>query len=187
MTNNKKEIAYFMTRLYQKGLTSCSGGNISIIDNNKNVFITPSQKDKGKLMPEDIGEIDLNGNNYTPEIKLSMETDMHLAIYKKRPDVKAIIHAHPIYATSYAIKGKTINTKITDETHIILGNITSAPYALSGSKELATNLAKNIGNSNVVIMEKHGILSVGKTLFEAYNRIEVLEAAAKMNFIIDKI
>ena len=183
----KTEVANFMSRLYNKGLTTCSGGNISLFIDNNTILITPSQKDKANLKAEDIGIININGENLTPGIKMSMEAFMHLAIYNARPNVKAIIHAHPTYATSYAVAGKKINSNITDETHIILGDIAYAPYNKSGSKELAHNVAKHLLNLNVIILDKHGVLTVGETLFEAYNGIEILESAAKLNYISKKL
>ena len=183
----RKEVAYFMKRLYKKGLTTCSGGNISSRLDDETILITPSQKDKANLEAHDIGIINIKGDNHTLDIKLSMETQMHLEIYKARADVKAIIHAHPTYASSYAIAGKKINSRITDETHIILGEIAYAPYNKSGSKELAIDVSKHLSELNVIVLEKHGVLTVGKTLFDSFNRIEILESAAKLNFLSKNI
>ncbi len=184
---NKTEVAKYMSRLYDKGLTTCSGGNISIITENKVVIITPSQKDKSCISPDDIGIIDITGKNLSPDIKLSMETQMHLEIYKKRKDIKAIIHAHPVFATSYAIAEKEINTAITDESYEILGDIAYSSYEKSGSFDLANKVSEKLVASNIVIMKKHGIVAVGRSLFEAYNRVEVLETVARMNYILKNL
>lgn len=183
----KKEVAYYMRRLYKKGLTTCSGGNISMRWKKNIIFITPSQIDKGTLKGKTIGEVTLSGENQSPGLKLSMETKMHLEIYKTRPDVKAIVHAHPVFATSYAGTDLKINTNISGESRALLGDLVYAEYALMGTEELAIKVANCCTKGNVIIMQNHGVLTVGKTLFEAYDRIEVLEAAAKISYITEML
>jgi len=179
----RSQVALFMKRLYDKGLTTCSGGNISVLNENKELLITSSGKDKGNLLPEDIGKCTLEGENKSPELRLSMETAMHTSVYKARSDVKAVIHAHPVYATSFAATESEIDTRLSGEMRALLGKIGIAEYACMGSNLLANNVASAISGSNVVLLKNHGVIAVGKTLFEAYDRIEVLETAAKMTFI----
>src|SRR5512145_315652 len=96
----RTEIACFMRRLYKRGITTASGGNISIrID--EGILITPSAVDKGSIKGKQIGLVSFDGKNVTPELKPSMETGMHLAIYKSRPDINVIVHAHPPFATCF--------------------------------------------------------------------------------------
>ena len=178
----REEVAYFMRRLYEQKLTTTSGGNVSLRVGDK-VFITPSQLDKGRIKSEEIGMITLDGENLTPHLKVSMESKMHLAIYNQRSDVKAIVHAHPVYATSYAIAGKEIKTNLAGEAWAVLGKTVFAPYALMGSQNLANNVGTAALNGNCILMENHGILTVGENLLQAFDRLEVLEAAAKMNLI----
>ena len=181
----REEVAYFMRRLYQQKLTTCSGGNISRRIDKRSIAITPSRLDKATLQTEQIGVITTDGKSQTPELKFSMETGMHLAIYNKRPDVKAIVHAHPTIATSFSVMNRSINTALTGEARFILGDPAIADYALMGTPELAAIVSEKILDSNVVITKNHGILTVGKTLLEAFDRIEVLESAAKMTLITD--
>ncbi len=187
MTSNflkeRTEVASFMTRLYTKDLTTCSGGNISMKIDDNLVAITPSQVDKGNLTPDDIGIVELNGTNHTPSLKLSMETGMHLEVYKTRPDISAIVHAHPVTATSFTASDKKICTELTGETWALLQEPVFAPYALMGSQQLAVNVAEAAGKGDIVMMENHGILTVGTSLFAAYNRLEVLESAARITLI----
>jgi len=182
----KKEIAYFMRRLYRQKLTTTSGGNISA-RKAKSVFITPSAIDKGEMLAEQVGELDLNGNIIESKHKLSIETAMHLAIYKARPDVSAIVHAHPPYGTAYASSNKTLNSKLTSEGRLVLGNIAFAKYALMGTQDLADLVANEAKNSNVILMENHGVIALGETLLEAFDKLEVLEFTAKMNFITETL
>ena len=182
----KKEVAYYMRRLYRQQLTTTSGGNISAKQNHS-IFITPSGIDKGEIQTEEIGKIDLEGNSIESRHKLSTETPMHIAIYKARPDIKAIIHAHPPYGTAYASSNKNLNSELTSEGRLILGEIAFAKYKLMGTQELADVVAKSAKDSNVILMENHGIIALGKTLLEAFDRLEVLEFTAKINFITETL
>ena len=179
----KQEVAFFMRRLYERGLTTCSGGNVSQgVDDI--ILITPSQTDKGYIQAEQIAEIHINGENLTSHLIPSMETAMHLAVYKCRDDVNAIVHAHPITATAFAATNKEINCKLTGETRAIIGIPANASYALMGTQELVEKVAEAAIKANVVLMENHGIICFGKNLLLAFDRLEVLEAAAKQTLII---
>jgi len=183
--SQRKEVAYFMRRLYEQKLTTCSGGNISLkIDGNK-ILITTSQLDKARLTPEQIGIITVDGENLTPELKPSMETGMHLSIFKKRPDIKAVVHAHPPYATSFSATNKKINCKLNGEARFVIGEPLYTEYALMGSEKLAEIVSEATLNGNVVLMKNHGVLTVGKTLLEAFDRLEVFEASAKITLITE--
>ena len=179
------ETAGYMKRLYEKKLTTCSGGSISFRVADDIILITPSALDKGNLKSETIAIVKLNGENLTPELKTSIETEMHLEIYRRRPDIKAIIHAHPLHASLFTATDKKLKTDILDETRIILGEPVMAPYALTGTKELALSVGNAVKNNKtkVVLMENHGVITVGNSLFQAYDRIEVLEAAAQMTLM----
>ncbi len=180
----KEDVAYFMRRLYDQRLTTTSGGNISFRMEDQ-VFITPSQTDKATITAEEIGVLSISGENQTPHLKPSMESKMHLAIYHLRPDVKAIVHAHPVFATSFCISKKEIKTNLAGETWAVIGIPVKADYRLMGTKELADIVAEASLNGNVVLLENHGVLAVGKSLMQAYDRLEVTEVAAKITFITD--
>lgn len=179
----KSEVAYFMRRLYEQKLTTCSGGNISFKIDDDNILITPSQLDKARLSSEHIGVMSLEGKNKTPELKPTMESGMHLSIYKSRPEVKAIVHAHPAYATAFSATDKKVNCKLNGEASFVIGKAAYAKYALMGSEKLAGIVSKATMNSDVVVMKNHGILAVGETLLQAFDRLEVFEASAKITLI----
>lgn len=182
-TKEKNEISGFMQRLYNKGLTTCSGGNISLRISEKNMLITPSRTDKGNLSPEEICALDMDGNITISGINISMESKFHMAIYKKRPDINAIVHAHPVYATAFSLSDEKFDTSLTGETRALLGTPVIAGYKLMGTEELAAEVSSVCEHSNVIIMKHHGIITVGKTLFEAYDRMELCEVNAKMLYI----
>jgi L-fuculose-phosphate aldolase len=181
----KKEVAYFMRRLYKKNLTTTSGGNISYKFDDDTVLISPSELDKARIKGKQTGVITMGGKSLTPDIKFSIETNMHLLIYKNRPDIKAIIHAHPPVSTSFTAMNKSINCKLISESYFILGTPQVASYALMGTQTLANIVSEKAIHTNVILMENHGVICLGKSLLEAFNKIEILEAAAKMTLITE--
>jgi L-fuculose-phosphate aldolase len=182
--SERKEVARFMRRLYNYRLTTTSGGNISMRSSADTIIITPSATDKGTMRWEEVGIMTLHGENLTPHLKPSIEAEMHLSIYRKK-DVKAIVHAHPVFATAFTALKSRINTNLTAEACAILSEPVLVPYALMGSIELAKIVAKSIKESDILLLENHGILTVGDSLLQAFDKIEVLENAARMTFIVE--
>lgn len=181
MENTKEEIAYFMRRLYQQKLTTTSGGNISV-RMGELILITPSGTDKGRLTAADIGVMNLQGEMLGEYFKPSIENRMHLEIYHIRPDINAIVHAHPQAASTFAASKAKLNTYLLAESYVILGEVATAGYHCIGSEELAEETAQCIGSgANCVLMLNHGALAVGKNLLEAFDRLEVMETCAQIN------
>jgi len=182
-TKEREEVAYFMRRLYERRLTTCSGGNISLLVTEDIILITPSGLDKGRIDAEQIGIMSLSGQNITPSLKPSIETGMHIRVYQNRPDIRAIVHAHPVVSSSFAASEKEINTSLIAESRAVLGKPARAAYAFMGSPELAAIVAQAVAGANTVLLTNHGVLSIGQTLLQAFDRIEVLEAAATITLI----
>jgi len=180
----REQVASVMRRLYRQGLTTCSGGNVSLRCGDV-VLITPSGTDKGEITAGQIGAVTISGENLAPGLRLSIETEMHLEVYRNRPDVKGIVHAHPVTASAFAAMDAEIDTRLTAETWHVLGVPVRAPYALMGTKELAQIVGQAARQGNAVIMENHGVLTMGETLFRAFDRMELLEAAARMTWIAE--
>jgi len=169
--SERKEVARFMRRLYKHGLTTTSGGNISLRLSDELILITPSATDKGRMKWKEVGIITIFGENLTPHLKPSIETAMHLSIYKKKKEVLAIVHAHPVFASLFtAIKAK-INTNLTAEAKAILGDQLFVRYAVMGSAALAEVAAENILKSDILLLENHGILTTGSNLLQAFDKI----------------
>lgn len=182
----RKNVAHFMRRLYKHGLTTTSGGNISQRISDEIILITPTGTDKGRMNWKEVGVVNIFGENLTPDLKPTMEIEMHLSIYKKKTDVFAIIHAHPIFASLFtAIKSK-INTSLTAEAKAILGDPLLIRYAVMGSIELAEVVSDNVLKSDILLLQNHGVLTTGTTLLQAFDKIEVLENAAKMTLMTEK-
>jgi L-fuculose-phosphate aldolase len=179
----RKEVARFMRRLYKHGLTTTSGGNISLRLSDELILITPSATDKGRMKWKEVGIINILGENLTPHLRPSIETAMHLAIYKKKKEVTAIVHAHPVFASLFTAIRAKINTNLTAEARAILGVPLFVKYAVMGSLALAEVAAENILKSDILLLENHGILTTGSNLLQAFDKIEVLENAAKMTLM----
>lgn len=183
LATQREEVAYFMRRLYNKNLTTCSGGNISLRGPDDLVLITPSALDKGELQPDQVVLVTMDGKNLTPKYKPTIEVDLHTALFKKRPEIGAVVHAHPAFATAFACMEREILPGLTNETFLLLGEIVQAPFAAPGTKELAELVAKAMHSANVGLMKNHGAVTLGRTLLKAFDLLEVTELAAKMTFI----
>lgn len=177
----KKEIAKYMKRLCDSGLTTSLGGNISCLTK-AGIFVTPSGIDKYELLPDDIIKLSLDGQLIDGKNKPSIESMMHVKIYEMRQDIGAVVHAHPLYTTLFSASNEKINIAYTAEALKNLKCIEYSKFQLMGSQELADVVSAAARNANIIIMENHGAVTLGKTLLEAYYRMELLENAAKMSF-----
>lgn len=180
----RKLVASFMRRLYNHGLTTTSGGNISCRISDEIILITPSATDKGNMKWKEVGIMTIQGENLTPDLKPSIESEMHLSIYRNKKEIRAVVHAHPVFASSFTAMKCKIDTNLTAEACAILGNPLTVPYALMGTSDLAKIVSENIVNSDILLLENHGILTTGPNLLQAFDKIEVLENAAKMTLIV---
>jgi len=168
-----------MCLIYQLGLTTTSGGNLSILDEEGNIWITPAGVDKGSLTPKDIVMVKPNGETEGLH-KPSSELPFHRAIYEARPDLKAIIHAHPPALVSFSIVRKIPDTSALPQAQHLCGPVGYAPYKLPGSRDLGESIAAEFKNGyNCVIMENHGTVVGGSGILKAFQRFETLEFCAR--------
>lgn len=181
----RQNIVEIGRRLYQKGYIAGTEGNISIRITKNEIIITPAGFPKGNLQPKNLIKIDLAGKKIKgPEGSLpSSETAMHLAIYKSRTDVKAVIHAHPPFATGFSVARVPLPKKILPELILTLGEIPLSEYATPTTQKLAKAVSKLIINHDAVLLANHGIVCVGKNIDDAYYKIELVEHFAKICFI----
>lgn len=174
-------VAAIMVRLYTRGLTTTSGGNVSLRLADGGMLITAAGTDKGTMSAADIVVMGPDGTNHTPHLRPSTEHGMHAAILRRHPRVGAIVHAHPPAATSFAVTGRPLDCRVMAEAYALIGEPVVAPYALTGTPELAESVAAALGpHTACVLMEHHGVLAVGRTLLEAFDRLEVLENTARI-------
>ncbi len=179
--DTKKKLCKIGKKMKNAGLVAACDGNISFRSTNGLIVITPSGVPKGELKPSQLLVMDENGVVHKGAGKPSTETALHLCIYKARPDVNAIIHAHPITATAVTVAGLSFPSQIVTEGALVLGHsVPTVPYAAPGTKELAEACTAYAKQANVFLLERHGAVALGKELSEALYRMETLEAVAKM-------
>lgn len=175
----RNRIAMIMELIYKNGMTTTSGGNISIKDEDGNIWVTPAGYDKGNLTPKDI--VCVKADDSIDGIhRPSSEFPFHKAIYELRPDLQAVIHAHPPALVSFSIVRQIPDTNIIPQTRKFCGPVGYAPYKLPGSEELGQSIAETFQKGfNSVIMENHGTVVGGSNLFRAFQRFETLEFCAR--------
>lgn len=173
------EIMQTMDRIYRYRMTTTSGGNLSIRDNNGDIWISPARIDKGNLTRKDIVRVS-PGGALDGLHKPSSEFPFHKAIYDARPDIHAIVHAHPVALVAFSICRQTPNTRLFHQAHWVCGNVGFAPYALPGSEQLGIHIADSFKQGcDSVILENHGVVVGGQSLSHAFERFEAFEFAGK--------
>ncbi len=181
MSDKRRELTDFCSLLYERRLTFSAGGNVSVRDG-ETILITPSGRNKGLLSPEDMVAVDMDGQPLEGG-KPSIELGFHLAIYRSRPEVGAVVHCHPLHSTALAVRGEPLRCGLTPEGVLLLGDVPLVPYATPGSEELVRLVSAYALDHDAIIMEKHGALTVGADLEQAYNRMEELEFQAQLQFL----
>ena len=161
-------------RLYDRNMNAALGGNVSIRLGDE-IAITPAGSNKGFMTEDDVVVVDMNGTKLRGNGKPSSEGKMHYEIYKLRPDVQAIIHAHPPFAVGFALAHRDLPDDILPEATIVLGHVPCLPYVTPSTMELAREVAQGLAHRNAAFMANHGAITAGVDLEEAYNRMELLE------------
>jgi L-fuculose-phosphate aldolase len=179
-THPREQILNIMDRIYSHGMTTTSGGNISIRESDGTIWITPAGIDKGSLTWEDIVRVAPDGE-IEGRHRPSSEFPFHKAIYEVRPDLCSIVHAHPNALVSYSVVRKVPPVKVIPQAHSVCKNIGFADYALPGSELLGQNIAKAFADGiESVILENHGVVCGGTDLLDAFSRFETLEFCGRL-------
>jgi L-fuculose-phosphate aldolase len=180
MAHPRDLLVEMMNRVYRYGMTTTSGGNLSLMDEEGAMWITPGGVDKGALGREDIVKV-LPDGTAEGRHQPSSELPFHRAIYAARPDVRAIVHAHPPTLVSFSAVRKAVETRMVPNAYLICGDCPVVEYALPGSEELGSRIAEQfVRGFNVVLLENHGTVTVGGDIFEAFMRFETLDFCARM-------
>lgn len=175
----RREITYAGRRLWQNGLVAHTDGNISARLDNEWILITPSGVNKGALKPHQILKVHLREGIVDGNGKPSVETPLHLEIYRTHPDVNAVVHAHPPYATAFAAAGIALTEPVFPEMIVRFGEIPLVPYATPGTERLAELVAEALVEHDATLLQNHGAITVGRTVEEACGLMEALEWTAK--------
>ena len=176
-----EQIAIIIGRIYRSGMTTTSGGNLSIMDDNGDMWITPAGIDKGSLTPSDIMCVKADGTIVGPH-KPSSEYPFHKAIYKLNPKARSVIHAHPPGLVTFSVVHQIPDTSIIPQARAVCGPVGFAKYALPGSELLGKMIVdefKKNPDYKAVIMENHGVVLYGEDIADAYQRFETLELCAR--------
>ncbi|MCF7854115.1 MAG: class II aldolase/adducin family protein [Candidatus Pacebacteria bacterium] len=187
LTHQRRQVAATMRRLYERNLTTASGGNISARTSADRILLTASKFDKAELSASQICILTLDNRNLTPDLTPSIEANMHLEIYRRYPGIQAVVHAHPVTASAFCASGTPVNCRFTAEAYAIIGEPVYAPYARMGTTELAKYVAEAVATGCCVLMENHGILATGDNLAQAVDRLEILEIAAQTTLILQQL
>ncbi|MFK9093724.1 class II aldolase/adducin family protein [Bacillus salipaludis] len=183
----KKQICDIGKRIYDKGFVAANDGNISIRISDNEFLITPTGVSKGSLTPEMIIKVDGQGAALEGDYRPTSEMKMHLLVYQERPDIQAVVHVHPPYATAFAIAGIPLDQAIMPESVVYLGTIPVAEYGTPSTVEVPNAIKKHVHEHQGVLLENHGALTWGKDLEHAYYLMESLEFTAKINWIAKQL
>ena len=178
----KKQICDIGKRIYNRNMVAANDGNISVKLNEHEFLCTPTGVSKGFMTPEFICKVDEKGNviQANPGFKPSSEIKMHMRVYAKRPDVGAVVHAHPTFATSFAIAGIPLTQPIMPEAVIALGCVPIAEYGTPSTMEIPDNVEKYLPYYDAVLLESHGALTWSTDLLAAYHKMESVEFYAEL-------
>jgi L-fuculose-phosphate aldolase len=167
-------------RLYDRGLIAGQDGNVSVRLRSGHILVTPSGLSKVDVTPEVLVELTPEGSQVTPGPAASSEVGMHLRIYRERPDVRAIVHAHPPVATAFGVAGRDFMDALLPEVIFHLGRVPLVPFALPGTPALGDAMAPYLADHDAFLLASHGATTVGPTLRLAHQRMESLEHAARI-------
>lgn len=168
--------------MYQRKLITSTDGNFSVRLQNGNILITPAGIAKGRMSADDMLILNLNGDvlSAKPNRKPSTETDMHLEVYKNRENIHAVIHAHPVFATTITVANLEFPVDMLPEVMVTLGSVPITEYATPSSHEDAEVIRPYLKTHNAILLRQHGSLTYGKTLEEALIHLERIEHAAEI-------
>jgi L-fuculose-phosphate aldolase len=169
-------------RIWERNYVAANDGNMTLRLNDNEILITPTGISKGFMTTDMIIKIDYSGKVISESTKYrpSSEILMHIDIYKERPDINAVVHAHPPFATSFAVAGIPLNKCILPEAIITIGAVPTAKYGLPSTSELSDSIRPHIKNNDVILLENHGALTLGTDLLSAYYKMETLEHTANI-------
>lgn len=165
--------------LAERQLIAGGEGNITLRLSADRVLVTPRGMAKGDLVPDDLVEVDYEGRRLRGTREASTEVRMHLTILTARPDMQAVVHAHPPVATGFAAAGQTLDGDVLPELVAFVGPVALAPYGMTGTGELSERLRPLVGSHEAILLANHGAVTMGRTLDEAHYRMESLEQAAR--------
>jgi L-fuculose-phosphate aldolase len=180
---HRQEIVYFGKQLYDRCFVAATDGNISVRVGHDRVLVTPTGMSKGMMREDDLVVVTSTGVKLSGHREVSSEIAMHLLIYRMRPDVHAIVHAHPPTATGYAAAGMALDKALVSEIVLSLGSVPLARYATPGTPALCDALEPHVANHNAILMANHGVVAYADELHKAYMNMDTVEHFAKIALV----
>ena len=180
---HRADIVEVGRRLYARGYTASNDGNISLRLDASRLLMTPTSVCKGFMTPEMMCITDLDGKKIQGDRNPSSEMQMHLEVYRQRPEVQAVVHAHPPIATGFAVAGIPLDRAVLAEVVTTLGSVPIAEYATPSTKELPEAVRKYVKTHDGMLLANHGALTLGADVFAAYYKMETIEHFAKISLV----
>lgn len=178
----RRQIVLVCRRLYERGLIAGQDGNVSVRVSRDAVLATPAGLSKVDVTEDDLVEVSLAGEHRGGARRVSSEIAVHLRLYRRRPDVVAVVHAHPPTATAFAVAGESLDAPVLPELVWQVGWVPLVPYAMPGTEALADRFEPFVDRHDAFLMANHGALTAGRSLTVAHQRMESLEHAARILF-----
>jgi L-fuculose-phosphate aldolase len=183
----REQIVRYGRMLHDRGFVAATDGNLSVRLSENRILSTPTCMSKGEMRTQDLVIVDMQGRLVTGKRKVSSEIGMHLLIYRLRPDVKGIVHAHPPTATGFAAAGVPLNQPLVCEVVIGLGSIPLAKYGTPGTAELTDALEPLVPGFDAILMSNHGVVAYGSDLDQAYMKMETVEHFARIALVTHQL
>ena len=183
----RRQMCEIGRRIWLRGLCAGCDGNHSVRMGANRVLCTPTGMSKGFLKPHNLCVVDMEGRQLAGHRKPTTEILMHLAIFKARPDVRAVVHSHPPPATAIAISGASLPTGIYPEVETFLGAVPTVRYVLPGDHRLARAILPCLRDTNTLILQNHGTVTFDVDLEQAYLKLEVVDAYARMVLMLQQL
>jgi L-fuculose-phosphate aldolase len=179
----RREIVQYGRMMHERGYVAAMDGNLSVRLDEERILCTPTAMCKGMMRTSDLVTVDLDGRKLAGRRDVSSEIGMHLLIYKRRPDVHGVVHAHPTTATGFAAAGMALDKPLVSEVVIGFGSIPLARYGTPGTPELAEALEPFVSSYDAILMANHGVVTYGDSLLQAYMKMETVEHFAHIALV----
>jgi L-fuculose-phosphate aldolase len=183
----RQDLARFGRLLYRLGFMPGTSGNLSVRLDDWRLLVTPTGVSKFLLRSADMVIVDLEGRQLDGYRKMTSEVSMHLAVYRHRKDVAAVVHSHPPIATAFACVGRGLDEMLCQEAVMTLGVVPLATYAATGTEEVAASLTPFIPDHDAILLANHGAVSYGRTLLEAFQKMETVEHLAHITLVAHQL
>jgi L-fuculose-phosphate aldolase len=183
----RRDLVRFSRSLYRLGFMPGTSGNLSVRLDARRLLVTPTGVSKFLLKPADIVIVDLEGRQLNGYRRMTSEVSMHLAVYRHRADVTAVIHSHPPIATAFACVGRGLDEMLCQEAVMTIGTVPLATYAATGTEEVAASLAPFIPDHDAILLANHGAVSCGRDLLEAFQKMEIIEHLAHITLVAHQL